>query len=62
MSNDKVPYLCGGVVFSLIKQTVYPSASAAEHYNGVSDRHSDPKMIMYLIFTLSSVDAIKDEK
>ena len=60
MTNEKVPYLCGGVLFTLIIQAKKTSTTSKEMLNGVSDGHSAPKMMVDYIIALRSDDCIKD--
>ena len=60
MPNEKIPYLCGGVFFSLLKQAVQPSVSSKEHSEGISDRHSDINLVKDFIIALSSDENIDD--
>lgn len=53
MSNEKIPYLCGGVLFTLLKQAALPSISSKEHYEGKSDEHKDSKMMKDFVSALS---------
>ena len=61
MSDEKVPYLCGGVLFSLLKQAAQSSASSKDHLNGTSDSHSYLRMLEDFITALRIDDALEGE-
>lgn len=61
MSAKKVPYLCGGVLFTLLKQAAPPSISSQEKLNGVSDCRSAPKMMVDYINALKLNNTIKEK-
>lgn len=58
MSNEKIPYLCGGVIFTLLKQAAQSSVSSKEHLKGMSDSHSNPNMMKDLIIALRADDTM----
>lgn len=60
MSNEKIPYLCGGVLFTLLKQAALPSVSSKEHYEGKSDEHNDSKMLKDFVSALSLDGSTKE--
>ena len=63
MTENKVPYLCGGVLFFLMAHMKPSSRSAREHQNGLKDDHSDVVVMQDLIFAVkgsSYITASKD--
>lgn len=63
MTENKVPYLCGGVLFFLMAHMKPSSKSAREHQNGLKDDHSDVVVMQDLIFAIkgsSYITASKD--
>lgn len=50
MSNEKTPYLCGGVFFFLLLQAVLPNGSARDHRAGIKDEHKAPIVMSDLIY------------
>ena len=63
MTTNKVPYLCGGVLFFLMAH-IRPSArTAREHQAGLKDDHSDLSVMRDLIYAVkgsSYITAAKD--
>lgn len=53
MPDSRAPYLCGGVVFSLIMQTVPLSATPKEHLQGMKDDHSAPIVMSDLVYAVT---------
>ena len=49
MTENKVPYLCGGVLFFLMAHMKPSSRSAREHQNGLKDDHSDVVVMQDLL-------------
>lgn len=49
MSEEKVLFLCGGVLFFLLTQATLPNGSARERRDGKKDGHSDPVLMTDLI-------------
>lgn len=50
MSDEKTPYLCGGVFFFLLLQAVLPNGSARDHRAGIKDEHKAPIVMSDLIY------------
>ena len=53
MGENKVPYLCGGVLFFLLTQATLPDGSARDHQSGVKDEHKEPILMTDLIYTFT---------
>lgn len=53
MPENKIPYLCGGVMFFLLKQAVLPNVSPRDHKRGISDDHSEPIVMGDLIHSFT---------
>lgn len=53
MSENKVPYLCGGVLFFLLTQAILPNGSAKDHKKGITDGHSEPIVMSDLIYSFT---------
>lgn len=53
MTENKTPYLCGGVMFFLLLQTTLPNATPGEHENGIKDAHAEPVVMRDLIYTFT---------
>ena len=53
MPENKNPYLCGGVMFFLLKQAVLPNGSPKDHKRGISDDHSEPIVMGDLIYSFT---------
>lgn len=53
MSNIKVPYLCGGVLFFLLTKAALPDGTARDHRAGLKDEHSEPILMQDLIYTFT---------
>ena len=53
MTEKKVPYLCGGVMFFLLTQAVLPNGTPRDHREGISDDHSNPLLMRDLIYTFT---------
>lgn len=53
MPENKIPYLCGGVVFFLLTQAVLPNGSPRDHKRGISDDHSEPIVMGDLIYSFT---------
>lgn len=62
MTKEKVPYLCGGVLFVLLKQARKIPLSSREFREGVAVRPSDPRMIEDMTIALRPKDDVEDEK
>lgn len=50
MSDEKTPYLCGGVFFFLLLQAILPNGSARDHRAGIKDEHKAPIVMSDLIY------------
>ena len=53
MSDEKTPYLCGGVFFFLLLQAVLPNGSARDHKAGIKDEHKAPLVMSDLIYVFT---------
>lgn len=53
MSDEKTPYLCGGVFFFLLLQAVLPNGSARNHRAGIKDEHKAPLVMSDLIYVFT---------
>lgn len=62
MPDKRSPYLCGGVMFVLLKQAALSSLAAKDYRQGMSDRQSDLNLIVDMIQALRSEDYVLDEK
>lgn len=62
MTENKVPYLCGGVLFFLMAHMKPSSRSAREHQNGLKDDHSDVAVMQDLIFAIKGSSYITARK
>lgn len=60
MTNKRYPYLCGGVLFTLMTQARKPSISSKDKLNGLSSRNSAPKMMADYIIALRADDTYKN--
>ena len=45
MSEQKVPFLCGGVLLLLLFESCYEDHNARDHRHGLEDDHSGPKVM-----------------
>ena len=52
MTENKFPYLCGGVLFFLMAHMKPSTRSAREHQAGLKDDHSDTVIMQDLIFAI----------
>lgn len=52
MPENKIPYLCGGVLFFLMAHMKPSTGTARDHQAGVKDDHSDPVVMQDLIFAV----------
>ena len=53
MEKNKEYFLCGGVLFFLLKQAALPNGTPRDHKVGVKDEHSDPILMQDLIYTFT---------
>ena len=53
MPENKIPYLCGGVMVFLLTQAVLPNGSPRDHKRGISDDHSEPIVMGDLIYSFT---------
>lgn len=53
MSDEKTPFLCGGVFFFLLLQAVLPNGSARDHRVGIKDEHKAPLVMSDLIYVFT---------
>ena len=53
MEKNKEYFLCGGVLFFLLKQAALPNGTPRDHKAGVKDEHSDPILMQDLIYTFT---------
>lgn len=52
MPENKIPYLCGGVLFFLMAHMKPSAGTARDHQSGLKDDHSDPVVMQDLIFAV----------
>lgn len=52
MPENKIPYLCGGVLFFLMAHMKPSTGTARDHQSGLKDDHSDPVVMQDLIFAV----------
>lgn len=52
MPENKIPYLCGGVLFFLMAHMKPSAGTARDHQSGLKDDHSDPTVMQDLIFAV----------
>lgn len=52
MPENKIPYLCGGVLFFLMAHMKPSTGTARDHQSGLKDDHSDPVVMQDLIFAI----------
>lgn len=52
MPENKIPYLCGGVLFFLMAHMKPSTGTARDHQSGTKDDHSDPVVMQDLIFAV----------
>lgn len=62
MTEKKVPYLCGGVMFFLLTQTVLPNGTARDHRDGIADDHANPILMKDFIYTFTGKDVYGSDK
>lgn len=53
MSKQKSTFLCGGVLFFMLRKATYPNGSARDHRDGIKDEHKAPDLMRDLIYTFS---------
>lgn len=52
MPENKIPYLCGGVLFFLMSHMKPSTGTARDHQSGMKDDHSDPVVMQDLIYAV----------
>ena len=62
MTNNKVPYLCGGVLFFLLAQAKPSGGTARDHAAGVKDSHKAPTVMADLIYAVTGTTGIEASK
>ena len=55
MDNLEKYYLCGGVLFFLLKEATLPDGTPRDHRNGVKDDHAEPILMQDLIYTFTGI-------
>ena len=55
-------FLCGGVMFFLLKQAAISNATPRDHMRGQKDDHSEPILMRDLIYTFTRDNMIKSAK
>lgn len=62
MTNNKVPYLCGGVLFFLFAQAKPSGGTARDHTAGVKDSHKAPAVMADLVYAVTGATGIEASK
>lgn len=62
MTNDKVPYLCGGVLFFLIAQAKPSGVTARDRVAGVKNSHNGPTVMADLVYAVTGAAGIEASK
>ena len=62
MTNSKVPYLCGGVLFFLLAQAKPSGGTARDHAAGVKDNHKAPTVMADLVYAVTGAAGINAPK
>lgn len=55
MTEGKVPYLSGCVLYLLLREATLPDATARQHKDGIKDEHSNPTFMADLVYTFTGV-------
>lgn len=55
MEEGKVPYLCGCVLYFLLREATLPDASSRQHRAGIKDEHKNPIFMADLVYTFTGV-------
>lgn len=58
MSEKKIPYLCGCVLYLLLRKAALPDASPRQHKEGVKDEHKNPIFMADLVYTFTGVQTV----
>ena len=58
MTNNKVPYLCGGVLFFLFAQAKPSGGTARDHAAGVKDSHKAPAVMADLVYAVTAASDV----
>lgn len=62
MTNNKVPYLCGGVLFFLFAQAKPSGCTARDHAAGLKDSHKAPTVMADLVYAVTGATGIEASK
>ena len=62
MTSNKVPYLCGGVLFFLLAQAKPSGGTARDHAAGVKDTHKAPIVMADLVYAVTGTTGIESPK
>ena len=55
MTEGKVPYLSGCVLYLLLREATLPDATPRQHKDGVKDEHKNPDFMADLVYTFTGV-------
>ena len=55
MAEEKIPYLCGCVLYFLLREATLPDASSRQHRAGIKDEHKNPTFMADLVYTFTGV-------
>ena len=58
MPEKKIPYLCGCVLYLLLRKATLPDASPRQHKEGVKDGHKNPIFMADLVYTFTGVQTV----
>ena len=58
MPEKKIPYLCGCVLYLLLRKATLPDASPRQHKEGVKDEHKNPIFMADLVYTFTGVQTV----
>ena len=61
MPENKNPYLCGFVLYLLLRKATLPDASPRQHKEGVKDEHKNPVFMADLVYTFTGVQTVGSE-
>lgn len=61
MPEKKIPYLCGCVLYLLLRKATLPDASPRQHKEGVKDEHKNPIFMADLVYTFTGVQTVGSE-